>query len=189
MIKSFFNPFDFIAGWKALAVGLAVMSLTCVVAFFSNTHFDGVLDGHFGVLNVTKFPFQVSIYEQLNAWLSATILFYVGGLLTARSKVRLIDVAGTLAFARVPLIFVALIGFVPVLHHFPSLKEMVAMLICGLPLLFLFIWMIVLMYNAFRVSCNLKGNVAIWGFAVSLIFAEIISKVIISHIYQHFLSK
>ncbi len=39
-----FNPFKYIAGAKALLIGLALMLATAVIASFSLTHFDGVID-------------------------------------------------------------------------------------------------------------------------------------------------
>jgi len=41
------------------------------------------------------------------------------------------------------------------------------------------IWMVVLMYKAYAVSCNVKGPKAIATFIASLILAETISKVLI----------
>ena len=41
-----FNPFRFIAGFKALLLGLAIVWISAFVGSLSNTHFDGVLDAH-----------------------------------------------------------------------------------------------------------------------------------------------
>jgi hypothetical protein len=41
------------------------------------------------------------------------------------------------------------------------------------------IWMVTLMYKAYAVSCNVKGAKAIGTFVVSLILAEVVSKVLI----------
>jgi uncharacterized protein (DUF697 family) len=45
-----------------------------------------------------------------------------------------------------------------------------------LPLL---VWMIVLMYKAYSVSCNVRGPKAILSFIAALILAEILSKLAI----------
>ncbi len=41
------------------------------------------------------------------------------------------------------------------------------------------IWMVALMYKAYTVSCNLKGAKAVVTFIISLILAEIVSKILI----------
>ncbi len=181
MKKWLFNPFVYVAGWQALGFGLLLMLLTLILSYLSQTHFDGAIDAHFG------FPSKLSIYvfEQLNAWLSATIIFFAAGSILSKSKIRIIDVAGTLAFARFPMLFVALIGFVPSLHQFPSANNIAVIAITGLIVALLSIWMVTLMYFAFTISCNLKGSKAIVGFVVSVIVAEIFSKIIIHQVYQH----
>ena len=42
-----FNPFTFVAGLKALLLGLIIISLSAFICSLSNTHFDGVLDVYF----------------------------------------------------------------------------------------------------------------------------------------------
>ncbi len=185
MKKWLFNPFVFIAGWQALGFGLLLMAVTCVIAFFSKTHFDGVIDIHFG----TSFPFWMAVFEQLNVWIISIILFYTTGLILSKSKIRLIDIAGTLALARAPMLVPAIIGFAPILHRLPTANNLAGIALWSLALVLFSIWMIALMYNAFIISCNLKGSKAIVGFIISIIFAEIIFKVIIQQVYHHFLSK
>ena len=49
--KSFtllFNPFFYVAGIKALGLGLAAIFLAGLVGWCGHTHFDGVLDTHVG---------------------------------------------------------------------------------------------------------------------------------------------
>ena len=184
MIKKWlFNPFQFIAGWQAIIAGLVIMLITSILAYFSGAHFDGVLDAHFALPHTPVFPYRVFVYEQLNAWLCTFLLLYIAGFLSSKSKIRLIDVAGTISVARLPLFFASIIGFVPLLHLYPSIKNVYGILIWGLLLLLLFIWMMILLYNAYRISCNIKGTTAVWTFIVAIIFAEVISKIILQQIY------
>jgi hypothetical protein len=53
------------------------------------------------------------------------------------------------------------------------------MIIFALILIPFGIWMIALMYNAYTVSCHLKGARAVISFIVALLVAEIVSKVIL----------
>ncbi len=185
MKKWLFNPFVAVAGWQALGSGLLLMMATLVTASFSHTNFDGAIDVHFN----GGFTFEVYVFEQVNAWLCAVIIFFVVGSLLSKSKIRMIDVAGTLALARAPMLFAALIGFVPALHHINLNHITASFMVWSLIVLLFSIWMIALMYNALTVSCNLKGNKAIIGFIVSIILSEILSKIIIYQFYQFFTSK
>ena len=43
-----FNPFHYIAGVRALAIGLPIILAASLIGATRNIHFDGVLDLHFG---------------------------------------------------------------------------------------------------------------------------------------------
>lgn len=182
-----FNPFTYIAGLKSLLIGWAMMLLTAFIAYHSNTSFDGALDSH---IYHGAVPVWYHITDQLIAWGSLVITFFLAGRLFSASSIRFIDVAGTTALARIPMFFVAAIPLV-----FPELKGITAkadpstigigLIIVALVMVVFFIWMIALLYNAFKVSCNLKGNKAIVLFIVSLIVAEIISKIILHYLYLY----
>jgi hypothetical protein len=68
-----FNPFKYVAGLKALLIGLLVMLIIAVVAFFSKTHFDGIIDAHTGHI----LPFYWYLLEPLLAWIGTVIPFYL----------------------------------------------------------------------------------------------------------------
>ncbi|MDR0824609.1 MAG: hypothetical protein LBN74_05905, partial [Prevotella sp.] len=101
--------------------------------------------------------------------------------------------AGTAALSQFPLIFAALAGFVPSFHiclgnmDQVSLAEINRVLMANIvPLVimgfisFLFIaWSIVLKYNAYSVSGNIKGIVGVVSFAIALFISEILSKILI----------
>jgi hypothetical protein len=60
-----------------------------------------------------------------------------------------------------------------------SSTDTITFVISAIIALLMIIWMVVLMYKAYAVSCNVKGAKAIGTFIASIILAEIISKVII----------
>jgi hypothetical protein len=178
-----FNPFKYIAGSGALMIGWAIMLVTACISFFSKTHFDGVIDAHHAVS--ISFQWYIYLPEAFIAWGSAVIMFYVAGLIFSGSSIRFIDVAGTMALARWPAIFVALINFampdVIDLH-----KISAAFIVTALAGLIFIVWMIVLMYHAFMVSCNLKGSKAGAVFIIALLVAEVLSKFALYQLYRHF---
>jgi hypothetical protein len=177
-----FNPFTYIAGTKALLIGWACMLATAFVGMLSMTHFDGIIDAHCG----WALPWGWYLLEQLIDWGLAFIVFSIAGFVLSKSSVRLIDVAGTMALARWPALLLAFLGF------FVPQGDVKQWLAQGIPvslwltspaILVVAVWMIALMYQAFRVSCNLKGSKGILGFIAALLIAEIIAKVLFHEIH------
>lgn len=178
MNKWLFNPFIYIAGARALGIGLAAMLLTAVAGYYSNTHFDGVIDVHTGN---TPAPLFVYLLEQLIIWASAVGVFYAASLLFSRSATRFIDIAGTMALARWVALFAAIAGFgIHVPKHMNTVADITnaitgSVIALSVLIIIITIWMVALMYNAFTVSANIKGSKAIVVFTGSLIIAETLS--------------
>jgi len=187
MKKWLFNPFIYIAGAKALLIGWGITLVTMAISFFSHAHFDGVIEMH---TSGHAAPVMVYLIEQIIDWALAVLLFYPGGLLFSRSSIRFIDVAGTMALARWPMIFVSVIAFGIVSPDSDSVKVVLSHITpLSIALTFVClifsIWMIALMYNAFRLSCNMKGEKAAFVFIPTLLIAEIASHIILHKIYPH----
>ena len=186
MKKWLFNPFIYIAGTRALLIGVSAMLVTAIIAFYTHAHFDGVLDLHFGHISSMSTVFL----EALIDWGCMVLVFYIAGLIASGSSIRFIDIAGTMALARWVMVFPAIIGFG---IHVPAttpktIDEIMSSITPSFIVLSLFgllfiIWMVALMYNAFSVSCNLKGSKAALSFIAGVIVAEIISKVIFHFIF------
>ena len=177
-MKWFINPFERIAGWMALFIGLAAMALTAVFGTINHVAFDGVLDVH----SWTKSSFSESFAMQAIDFLALFLTKWIVGVCFSKSKPRVIDVAGTMALARAPMLPLTLICFLPIVpvsvYDFP--RVIIFTLIC----LFFVIWMVALMYNAWVVSCHLKGARAVVSFIFSLLVAEIVSKVLIIFLFS-----
>ena len=183
MIKKLFNPFIYLAGGKALAFGLVSMTLAAVLGFLSQSHFNGVLDFH--KFN-RQLPLYVSFAEQVIVLTCLVVPFYIGGRIFSKSQIRLIDVAGTLALARYPMIFTALTGF-GLRSEFHGIEDITAgVILMGLIALVLIIWMVALTYNAFSVSCNLKGIKNTSVFIACLLTAEVSAYMLCGQLYSHF---
>ena len=187
MKKWLFNPFIYVAGSKSLYIGWALMILTALIGSISHTRFDGILDVHSVISSG-----YVYFAEQLVVWGTLVIFFYAAGRIFSSSQVRLIDVAGTMALARWVMILAALAGFGIDAHETAAMaklppKEMVqaiksSMIIVAIAQLCAIVWMVALMFNAFRVSCNLKGEKATLIFIVVLIAAEVVSRYLLSFV-------
>lgn len=173
--KWLINPFERIAGWQALIIGMVVMALTAVIGKLNHVTFDGALDVHANT--GTTFSFSAAFAMQAIALLSLSIIMWITGIIFSKSKVRIIDVAGTISLARTPMLILAIICFLPVVPN--SLFDFPRLIIFVIIIIPLYIWMIALMYNAYSVSCHLSGSRAVISFIGALVVAEIVSKSIV----------
>jgi hypothetical protein len=201
--RIWYNPFNYIAGEKALAAGLLIILLTSVTGTFSGIWFPGILDIKISYSGT----FSDHLLISLLMWIILVAVLFATGLVLSSSRIRLIDMAGTLALARAPVLIAAITGFFGVtervllywvnrilggmdgfilpeqtLEKLPDVvypwETTLAIVLLMLQLLVV-IWMVALMYNAFRVSANLKGMRAGVGFAIALLTAQIISNVLV----------
>ncbi len=188
MKTGLFNPFKFIAGNKALFIGLGAMLATAVLAFIGKVHQDGIIDIHRGRVTASYLYFL----EPAIDWICLVIPMYIFGRILSASSVRFIDIAGTIALARYPVIIAVIINmlFVPIINinrladiQNLSSGTMAGLIVSGLVALIVIIWVIALFYNAYSVSTNLKGGKATWSFIASLLIAEILSKIILISLF------
>lgn len=189
------NPFRFIAGFPALALGVTILLIAGGIASLSNTHFDGVLDTHIGF----KAPLWFFLSEGIANWLSLAICLWIGGLiLKGWSSFRAIDLFGTQALARWPFLLTALVCLLPGVTTYQEKLiamtksgEMVLLPPSGPPaevlsfwgatgiMLIVTVWFVALAWKSFRLSCDVRGWKAVVTFILCLIAAEILSKVVI----------
>ena len=187
------NPFEIIAGTKALLIGLGLILLTGVLGYFSNICFDGIIDMHFAD---NKLTFLYHLTEGIINWVLASIILFLAGAIFSKTRYRLIDVFGTIALSRWPLSLLSFFSLF-VAHQkvnnyilwkvtgkepevFVAIGELIAFGFLVFLIILVLIWMIKLMYNAYSISFNLKGQKAIFSFIGALFIAEIVSKFLIS---------
>jgi hypothetical protein len=117
-------------------------------------------------------------------WLNAAVFFYVAGFLFSKSKIRVIDVFGTLALAKAPLLIVAPLGLLPGLWNLDpqqleagqmQMEVIASLTIFGIVCLLVDILVVVWSYNAFAVSVNVKSK---WLFTAVLIVSEIVAMIL-----------
>ena len=178
-----FNPFVRIGGEQALAIGLSVIVVSGLLAGAANVHFDGLLDFHAGI----GVSWWVPVVEGLVNWSVISVVLVLVSLLVAPRTVRLVDIAGTQALARVPLLLAAL-ACLPAPVRDGNAELVAAALegrmamptaassVAGLLAVACGIWMIWLMWKAFAVSCNQRGARAVAIFVVAVIAGELATK-------------
>lgn len=173
-----YNPFQYLGGSKLLWIGLFIIVLHIPLGYFFNVRFDGALDMH--VINSIE-SIWVVVSDVLIAWLSMCLSMYISALIF-NSPIRLIDIAGATAVARIPLLIAILpaIIFAPDIQSIEDLlnlqgTELYLLLAGGLIVLLFLIWFILLLFNAYMINSNLKGWKLWTGFILSIIVAEVIS--------------
>ena len=168
-MNNLLNPFRVIAGTRALLLGLVFIVATALLEWSGGVLQDGYL--HYTLMH--KPLWQVLLVDVIS-WLLPAVLLYACGVAMSRSKVRIIDMLGTTAFARIlvlPMVLPLLI---------PSMQELMMELITnplgvatmpesqmlmlgamGLVTTLFLVLFFICNYNAFSVSCNVRGAKAI----------------------------
>lgn len=182
------NPFEWIAGFQALGWGLLGLVVSTVISHSTGWHYHGLL--HFGPApNPAWWCFAV---EHLVVWIVPAVLFYLGGLILSRSRIRMVDVLGTTAFAQLPFIFMNLVNMLPPIQKMINI-DMNVMFLVQQHLLFslwlsvigmiFLIWALVWMFKALKVSCNLKGYPLGILYCVAVFGGDILCRYLINMCY------
>ena len=187
------NPFERIAGYEALLIGVVGIALNSLLGYLSKMHSLGIL--HFGPASNQEF--WVFATENIIIWLVPAIIFYIAGLLFTKSHIRIVDVLGTTAFAKLPLILMCILWFTPPLQQLVSIDpnatpdamkasvddiNMIAMGAVSILSIAFFAWSYIWLYNAMKVSCNLKGLKGALVYIFAIIGGDILTVWIISYI-------
>ena len=177
-----FNPFHYLAGGPALAWGLACIVLTAWLGGAFDYRYTGTLSFQLS----TPTPIWLAIAQGLTAWIVPSALLYLAGRGLSRSRVRPIDVFGTQALARAPGLLVALIVVSPPFRdlttsliaqgasHF-SVAQLTGLIAVGTVMVLLMVWIVLLMYRAFSVSCHVAGGWAIGAFIAAIAVGEVVT--------------
>ena len=175
-----FNPFHYLAGGPALAWGLACIVLTAWLGGAFDYRYTGTLSFQLS----TPTPIWLAITQGLTAWIVPSALLYLAGHGLSRSRIRLIDVFGTQALARAPGLLVAIIVVSPPFRDLTnaliaqgvsqfSVAQLAALTAVATVMVLVLIWIVLLMYRAFAVSCNVTGGWAITVFVVAIALSEV----------------
>lgn len=198
-----FRPFDRIAGGAALTLGLVIIAVTATLAGLTNLHTDGVFDLHFG----PEVPFWVPVIQGLINWLCMGLVLYGLGRWLGATRFRAIDLFGTQALARWPMLigvaYMAIPGIsgrietyttrlmaaIPddpskVMASSEYLLDAMWLMVISLPVMAATLWMIWLMAHGYALVTNLKGQRVVFSFIGGLVGAEILSKLLIHFLLQ-----
>ncbi|MCR9183074.1 MAG: hypothetical protein NXH73_09115 [Flavobacteriaceae bacterium] len=189
-MKTFlFNPFKRYSEQQLLLFGGVTAIFGVVFASLTNTHFDGVLDTHFG----HTVTFKTAAFQSIINIVSIVLVFYPAGK-WINSKTRLIDIFNLSLIIKIPAYFMmplninnwAYLKTEPLLEavsnpfNLQFTPEMILFLaLSSILAIGVFVWLIILLYNGFKVATNLKETKHIILFILAIIVAEIVSKVLL----------
>lgn len=187
---NFWNPFERVAGYSALMLGIAGLLVSVFMASMFNARFDGVLNTHF----VANSRFLTVLTDQLINSLSLCLCFYLLAMLLSLGKVRLIDILGTTLLAMSP---TAILPLVNIGGHWSDLAveisdkpDMTArvlsnlepglMIITVLVAILAMLWHIIWLYNGYKVSSGFKSVRLNISFILAMVGAMFLSRYLIS---------
>ncbi len=185
-MKALFNPFRYIAGVKALIMGLIFIVASALMLYSGNYIQDSYI--HIGMADA---PLWYVFAMQVVWWLLPALLLYLCGVVLSKSKIRIIDILGTTAFAQIIMLMMIAPMLLPVVMN--NMLESVAALQSGaileptslMPMMIYSIWSLICLilfyiwnYNAFAVSCNVSGWKAIAAFIAVQVAVTIVGTVI-----------
>lgn len=186
-----FKPIDRFQESHVFIAGMVTLVLGTLIASFFNARFDGILDLHFGNPVSLSTVFFDNIINVFSLFIP---LFILGKVINVHT--RIIDILNTVLISRIPYFILPFFnikglvtksseellrlversmaldqisGFTYFIMTFFAVLSMAAM-----------VWSIVLLFNGFKISVNLKNKMHIIWFGVSILCAEILSKLIIS---------
>ncbi len=184
----FINPFQKIAGVKALLLGVLILLLMSFLGVIAKVYFVGVmgvLNAHALVKQAVNISFLLLMYQNLVSWLVLSSIFIIMTKVFQKQKIRIIDFLGTVALARFPLLLLTFLMlciqlFSPDFFAIDfsqgiSMKASIGMSLFGVLALCLFIYQVVVYFYALKVSSGLVGKKLWISFILSFIIAELIA--------------
>ena len=134
-----FNPFRYIAGTKSLVFGLIFIATSTLLLYSG-----GYIQDSYIHIGMAAAPLWKVAAMQILWWILPAGILYLCGLLLSKSKIRIIDILGTTAFAQLILLLMIAPMLLPAVQN--STLEVVATLQSGgvptpgLPLMIYSVW-------------------------------------------------
>ncbi|MDE5815419.1 MAG: hypothetical protein K2H42_03900, partial [Alistipes sp.] len=118
-MKKILNPFTYFSGGTTLSVGAVIMAVMIVTAHLTGQTFRGVISIGIGHLSYLRLTLQL-----LASWAVFSALLYSVGRWLSPSHIRLIDIAGNQALAKLPFgVLLICCWFYPIENMMSELTE------------------------------------------------------------------
>ena len=179
------NPFQKIAGFKALIMGMMILLAMSGMGVIAKVYFVGsisIINASAVAKQTMDISFLLLAYQNIVSWLILSAMFILAAMILQKKKIRIIDFLGTVSLARFPaLLITILIGIVIMIN--PSILDVdmskgislhasFSQTLLGVLMMVLIVWQIFTYFYAFKESSGLIGKKLVLGFIASIIAAE-----------------
>lgn len=167
-MKKFIDPFTYFSGGTTLAIGAVIMACMAIVAGVSGQTFRGILSYDIGACSYPRLALQL-----LSGWAVFSALLYGAACWFSPSHIRIIDIAGNQALAKLPsLILLVGSALYPIENTLADLERIqtlsvselatftppIGLLLFGLAALALIVWFFAWSWRGFSIAANLRGG-------------------------------
>lgn len=178
-MKKLIDPFKFFSGETTLMVGIVGLLLMASLALWSGATFRGVVSLGFGELALWQLLLQL-----IAGWGILSFVLYAAALFFSRSKIRVVDIFGNQALARVPFLLLLIGSMVFPVHQTAEQLltltqeevlanvDLVGLTLFGFFSLAVLVWFFWWSYRGFAVAANLRGGKAVGIYIICYLLAE-----------------
>lgn len=177
-MSNLFNPFRYIAGLKSLVWGVIFIVAMSLMLWGGGMIQDGYI--HYGFYEGSYWRV---LYAEVVFWLLPSLLLMFCGQLLSSSKIRIVDVFGTNAFSRLAILPMVAVTVMPQIQDMmklfmaslqsgtqPGSADIATLAVVSIVMLLCLVLYYIWSYNAYAVSCNIRG----WRAVVSFIVVQLL---------------
>ncbi len=184
-MKKLLDPFTYFSGGTTLSIGLLVMAGMVAIAGATDQTFRGVISLGIGDLSYLSLAAQL-----LAGWGIFSGLLYGAGRWFSKSRIRIVDIAGNQALAKLPWFFLLLCS--PIyppeqitsdverlqntnLLELSSFVPSTALFVYTTIALILLVWFFAWSWRGFSIAANLRGGRAVGLYICCYLLSEVLA--------------
>ncbi|MCM1352311.1 MAG: hypothetical protein NC250_06230 [Alistipes senegalensis] len=184
-MKKFLDPFTYFSGGTTLTAGTVIMVAMIVTAHLTGQTFRSVISIGIGHLSYVQLALQL-----LAGWAVFSAMLYGAARWLSPSHIRLIDIAGNQALAKLPFCVLLICSrFYPIEKMMGDLTEIqslnlseidhyapsAGLILYSVVALLMVVWFFVWSYRGFAIAANLRGWRAAGSYIVCYLLAEVLA--------------
>ena len=178
-MKKLLNPFVYYSGGTTLCVGIVIMAAMVGIAGFTGQTFRGILSYGIG-----DYPYWRLALHLFGGWAIFSLLLYAAARAFSPSRVRMVDIAGNQALAKLPGLLMVIccaifakqiIAETEQIMHGEVAAPSASLIFTGVVGLVVLVWFFAWSYNGFSIAANMRGRRAIGIYIVCYLLAETLS--------------
>jgi hypothetical protein len=179
------NPFQKVAGVRALLIGLVILLLTSLFGYYAKIYFidlwntSHVIENH---LPKAPYTFWLVLYQNVICCLCLSLSYLLFAMIFQRKRLRVIDFFGTVAMSRFPFLVNAIIVFFVqwlapdfMSRHVTEISSSWLETIFSFQNIVLGFWQIIIYFYALKESSGLTGNKLWISIIASFILANFVA--------------